>query len=360
MEEANLPEEMIVLILTWLPVKSLLRFTCVSKRFHSIILSDPKFAKSQFEAARDRKTLDHTLIYSVKGPRFGSLDLGTPSFGDPSSARNLNLPFQSPAPAVALLGSCNGIVFLAFDEKIVYVWNPSTGFFKKLPHPVFSPIENGFLIYGVGYLPATDDYRVLVVSVDCIDDKDGAAVYSSRAHAWKTLEVAAFSSFSFEGTLLKEALHWLSIRNEIFAFDLTQQEEYKFRKMLPPLCVGDDNGQNHGHLGVSAGGCLSLACCSTDAADCIHVWVMREYDVRDSWTKLFNLKFDPPKEPWDYIHGAVLVVETGMVAGIIVHNNYYRGLVKILHNEDKCSLYKVEDIWLDCIQYQESLLRIDD
>ncbi|KAL6142034.1 hypothetical protein ACLB2K_060318 [Fragaria x ananassa] len=104
MEEANLPEEMIVLILTLLPAKSLIRLTCVSKRFHSIILSDPKFAKSQFQAARDRKTLDHTLIYSVKGPRFGSLDLGTPSFGDPSSARNLNLPFGSPAPAVALLG----------------------------------------------------------------------------------------------------------------------------------------------------------------------------------------------------------------------------------------------------------------
>ncbi|KAL6145904.1 hypothetical protein ACLB2K_056587 [Fragaria x ananassa] len=273
MEEANLPEEMIVLVLTWLPVKSLIRFTCVSKRFHSIILSDPKFAKSQFQAARDRKTLDHTLIYSVNGPRFGSLDLGTPSFGDPSSARKLNLPFGSPAPAVALLGSCN----------------------------------------------ATDDYRVLVVSVDCIDDKDEAAVYSSRAHAWKTLE----------------------------------QEEYKFRKMLPPLCVGDDNGQNHGHLGVSAGGCLSLACCSTDAADCIHVWVMREYDVRDSWTKLFNLKFDPPKEPWDYIHGAVLVVETGMVAGVIVHNNYYRGLVKILHNEGKCSLYK----GLLDVQLQDQALR---
>ncbi|KAL6145886.1 hypothetical protein ACLB2K_056570 [Fragaria x ananassa] len=289
MEKAALPEEIIEHILTFLPVKSLIRFTCVSKRFRSIILSDPKFAQSQFQAARDRKTLDHRLLYSIDGPRFESLDLKTPSFGDPSSVRKLKLPFPSPSSAVVLLGSCNGIVFLAFAEKIFYMWNPSTGFFKKIPHPGFSRIDNELLFYDVGYLPAADDYRVLVVSMDCIDIKNEGAIYSSKAHAWKTLEADVLSIISYQGTFLKEALHWLDAQDEIVAFDLTQQEEHKFRKMLLPRAFED---RNFSSVGVFAGECLSLAHCPMAAADCILVWVMREYGVRDSWTKLFNLNFN--------------------------------------------------------------------
>ncbi|XP_004305241.1 PREDICTED: F-box protein CPR30-like [Fragaria vesca subsp. vesca] len=312
MEKAALPEEIIEHILTFLPVKSLIRFTCVSKRFRSIILSDPKFAQSQFQAVRDRKTLDHRLLYSIDGPRFESLDLKTPSFGDPSSVRKLKLPFPSPSSAVVLLGSCNA-----------------------------------------------DDYRVLVVSMDCIDVKNEGAIYSSKAHAWKTLEADVLSIISYQGTFLKEALHWLDTQDEIEAFDLTQQEEHKFRKMLLPRAFEDGNFSS---VGVFAGECLSLAHCPMAAADCILVWVMREYGVRDSWTKLFNLKFsDPPKDLWGYIHRAVLVMETGIVAGIYVDgNDKDLGSVKILHNEDKFSFYKVEGYWLNCIQYQESLLRIDD
>nr|XP_011466626.1 PREDICTED: F-box protein CPR30-like isoform X6 [Fragaria vesca subsp. vesca] len=316
MEKAALPEEIIEHILTFLPVKSLIRFTCVSKRFRSIILSDPKFAQSQFQAVRDRKTLDHRLLYSIDGPRFESLDLKTPSFGDPSSVRKLKLPFPSPSSAVVLLGSCNA-----------------------------------------------DDYRVLVVSMDCIDVKNEGAIYSSKAHAWKTLEADVLSIISYQGTFLKEALHWLDTQDEIEAFDLTQQEEHKFRKMLLPRDFNDGGGDYYeNHLGVSAGGYLSLARNLYVCGDSVDIWVMGEYGVRDSWTKRFNLKFShPPRQDWNF--NSVLVLETTMVAEIYVHKRHEigRGLVKIgKKEEDTRSMYKDEGDWLNMIQYQESLLRIED
>ncbi|PRQ43409.1 putative F-box domain-containing protein [Rosa chinensis] len=278
MEEANLPEEIIVLILSWLPVKSLLRFTCVSKRFHFIILSDPKFAKSQFQAACERKTLACRLLCSTTAPRVESLDLETPSFGDRSSVRKLKLPLRPPAGEVLPLGSCNGIVFLAFNEKIFNIWNPSTGFFKKLPDPGFSPKENELFVYGVGYLRATDDYKVVVASAGfTVDDKVEAAIFSSRADGWKTLEVDFDGSIAGQGTLLKEALHWLNDQeHEIVAFDLAQEDdEHKLRKMLPPN-FHNERGRKHDiHLGVSTGGCLSLARYLRASADSIDVWVMR-------------------------------------------------------------------------------------
>ncbi|XP_004305231.1 PREDICTED: F-box/kelch-repeat protein At3g23880-like [Fragaria vesca subsp. vesca] len=304
MAETTLPEEMIVSILSWLPVKSLIRFTCVSKRFHSLILSDPKFAQSQFRAARDRKTPTPRLLcsscFKLRAPKFESLDLESPSFGDFSSVRELKLPFQPAANYVSLLGSCNGIVFLAFDYKIFYMWNPSIGFFKNLPHPGFSTNENDLHFYGVGYLPATDDYIVFVNSIDFFDDKNESAIYSSRSQAWKTLVVDfdVFSVLSNQGILLKEALHWVHDRDKILAFDLAQEEEkHKFRAMLPPRDFNDHGGDYYfNHLGVSpsTGGCLSLVRYRQSSADCIHVWVMREYDVRDSWTVYFEV-FGPPR-----------------------------------------------------------------
>ncbi|KAL6138649.1 hypothetical protein ACLB2K_063929 [Fragaria x ananassa] len=262
LKEAALPEETIEHILTFLPVK----YTCVSKRFHSLILSNQKFAQSQFRAARDRKTNTQRLLYTVNAGKLESLDLDTPLFGDPSTVRELRFPSRPPARDVSLLCSWNGILFLGFGpfgEYIFYMWNPSTGFLKQLPDPDFLPNNYEVLAYGIG------------------------------AHAWETLEVDSdeFSFVSDQGILLKEALHWVDNRDDqILAFDLGQEETHKFRKMLRPRDFSDDGGYDYvNHLGVSAGGCLSVAHYLRASLDYIDVWVMGEYGVRDSWTKLLAL-----------------------------------------------------------------------
>ncbi|KAL6200610.1 hypothetical protein ACLB2K_030391 [Fragaria x ananassa] len=60
----NLPEDVVVNILCRLPVKSLIRFSCVSKRWRSIIISDSQFAKSTFQLASQSKILRQRLLFS--------------------------------------------------------------------------------------------------------------------------------------------------------------------------------------------------------------------------------------------------------------------------------------------------------
>ncbi|KAL6145889.1 PREDICTED: F-box protein CPR30-like [Fragaria vesca subsp. vesca] len=371
MADATLPEDVMVLILRLLPVKSLIRFTCVSKRFHSIILSDPKFAKSQFETARDRKTLDRRLLYnttihplnrrvrdSTISTRLESLLLETTSFGYSSSVRRLKYPFRPPAGNDLLLGSSNGIVFLAFDKKVFYAWNPSTGFYNELPDPGDLCDQQYCFRSGVGYLSATNEYKVFIAS-----DQTRYGIFSSRAQTWKRLEAIPESClYSPRGTLLNEALHWIDHDNGLMVFDLAQE---KFRKMALPKF--DERGLNQwGNLGVSADGCLSFAYSTKADRDCLCVWVMKEYGVLDSWTKLFNLFSNPPEGLWGY--GSVLVLETSIVAHIYTITkvddcNYadVKGWIKILHKEeDKCGMYMVEGFDLKMIQYQETLLRLDD
>ncbi|XP_050379574.1 F-box protein CPR1-like [Argentina anserina] len=367
MEEAKLPElreEVIELILCWLPVKSLIRFTCVSKHFHSIILSDAKFANFHFQAARDRKTLTRRLLYSIEGsPRVESIDLETPYLGDCSFAAGKPEP-EPAAGEVFLLGSCNGFVFLGSDEQVFYMWNPSTGFSKKLVKLPDTGVKHDREMFcGVGYLPATDDYRVFVTYFGYYGDPYDyeAAIFSSTANAWEILEFNDLDISPAEGTLWKETLHWLDYRLDIVAFDLAQRKDHKFKKMLPPKGLYEKNERRDYNdiIQLSARECLLLVRFLNKASRGIHVWVMREYDMPDSWTKLFNLKFsDPPKERWRYIRG-VWVMETSTVFKILVGDRNERALVKILHKDDKCSFCMVEGM-CESVSYQESLLPIDD
>ncbi|XP_050369191.1 LOW QUALITY PROTEIN: putative F-box protein At5g62060 [Argentina anserina] len=183
-----LPEDVIVKILErLLPIKSLIRFTCVLKRWKFFILSDPQFAKSHFQIASQQQTLSYRLLifspFSKSG--FESLDFNTPS----SSSRELICPFR-------------------LTKTVVNIY--------------FS---------GFGYVSAIDDYKVLIVR----NNDHRAGVFSLRANTWKIIECFSPSGLHLDendGVLLHEALHWFDFEKlDIVAFDLAKEE---FRRMSMP------------------------------------------------------------------------------------------------------------------------------
>ncbi|PRQ48182.1 putative F-box domain-containing protein [Rosa chinensis] len=353
-ETEDLPEEIIVNIFTWLPLKSLIRFTSVSKRLRSVILSDPKFAQSQLKAARQQKTLSRRLLVSTSAPRLelDSLDLDTPSFGEPSSVRKLSFPFPPrPGGYVTLLGSCNGLVFVAVDDKLFYIWNPFIGFLKQLPDPGFPLDEHWLAYYGVGYLSATDDYKVLVASYRIRDWEIEVEMFSSRTHIWQRIEsprLRITPELDLLGTPSNDALHWLKYEDdEIVSFDL--QEEV-FRRM--PLPNFEHDGKTFGKLGV-CGGCLCVSRYPDGAFDSIDFWVMREYAVSGSWIMLFTLK--PPELP--LYSREFLVVESCTVAADWTGEGFK--LMRIDHKEDKkLGRYVVKGLRICMVEYEDSLLWI--
>ncbi|XP_061998759.1 F-box protein CPR1-like [Rosa rugosa] len=361
-ETEDLPEEIIVNIFTWLPVKSLIRFTSVSKRLHSIILSDPKFAQSQLKAARQQKTLNRRLLVSTEVPQLESLQLDdTPSFGEPSSVRKLSFPFQpQPGGYVKLLGSCNGLVFVAVDNKLFFIWNPSIGFSKQLPDPGFPLDDNVLPYYGVAYLSATDDYKVLVASYCIPEEELEVEMFSLRIHIWQRIESPCRSDFRLfrgQGTLLNDAFHWVNYpdnneeeEHEIVSFDL---KEEVFRRM--PLPNFDHDGKTSTSLGV-CGGCLCVPRYPDGAFDFIDFWVMRQYGFSGSWIMLFSLKFsDPPELP--LYSREFLVVESCTVAANWTGEGFE--LIKIDHKEDeKLGRYIVKGLCMCMVEYEESLLWI--
>ncbi|XP_024156215.1 F-box/kelch-repeat protein At3g06240 [Rosa chinensis] len=269
----DLPEDVLVKILCRLPVKYLIRFTCVSKRWRSVITSDPQFAKSHLQLALQQGTLRHRVLASAYYFDFNLVrlydDVPTrfQSFEDNSSVRTLTYPTEeNNYPQIVV--SCNGLVLLAESTTSqfnnLYIWNPSTRFSRKIPH-----LPEGDLFYF---------YKV----------------YSLREKIWKVVEVPPSHSWSSPvGTYSNGAIHWVNYctpensERVIYAFDLANEE---FGKVALPDSFQngyDMNGRTI-RTQVHLGGCL---CVSSDADHgLIEFWVMTEYGVPESWVKLFQFE----------------------------------------------------------------------
>ncbi|PRQ60157.1 putative F-box domain-containing protein [Rosa chinensis] len=343
MAKNYLPEDMIVEILHRVPPKPLVRFSTVSKRWHSIICADPQFKKSYVKLASEKQTLRRRLLFSPRTFPYqvGALDLETlsPSFG----VRNVSCPFNKLfGYRFDLLGSCNGLVCVAFVDPVrsilivrqpllrsvrnLYIWNPSNGFFQKLDDPGFSHQTDAYstVVYSaLGHLSATDDYKIFVATGSIIEEGRNICsrwemrkvnIFSLRCKLWKRIELPSYLSLQGRGTLCNESLHWMLYPSEsrdidIVAFDLAKEE---FSRQIP---LPDSLMQGRGgfvELGVYSAGCLCVM--SSSSKDSIDLWVMTEYGVRDSWTKLFNFRITYPPCDTYVLVKSIMVTEEGTLS----------------------------------------------
>lgn len=180
-----------------------------------------------------------------------------------------------------------------------------------------------------------------------IEDEVQVQIFSVRAHFWKRVESPpGLLNFS-PGTLSNDALHWVNYYEEIeiVAFDLAKEE---FRNIRLPHF--EEDGNRFTHLGVSVGGCLSVT--RYGAVDSIGFWVMREYNVPESWTKLFNLNLPNPTDQRQPLI-PILVNESSIIVKERTTNWY--GLIRIDHKGEKVGLQMSKGDWLRMIEYEETL-----
>ncbi|PRQ35083.1 putative F-box domain-containing protein [Rosa chinensis] len=361
-ESFDLHEDVIVKILCRLPVKSLIRFTCVSKRWRSIIISDPQFGKSHLQVASQQGTLCPKVlisIYPTIKPIQGQIPYpfkdDTPwlpsrfqSLEGYSSVNNLTFPLEEKSQRV--MASCNGLILLGEYYKSYFknlsIWNPSTGFFRKIPSPSFGcevtkstekKKHGSFLYYGFGKVSATDDYKLVLIK-PALGDFVDVHVFSLRVSLWKVIEAPSSSCSGWidgQGSLSNGAIHWINYPiygvsdPTMVAFDLAEEE---FRQVPLPVFNQNEDGVHLRQIRIQVllGG--GLCVWSQDLYEHSEFWVMREYGVPESWVKLIQFSRDDlPDEftlwsSWD----PTFVSEGGTM------------LIKLLD--------KKELVWIECLQ----------
>ncbi|CAN4117523.1 unnamed protein product [Withania somnifera] len=290
-----LPQEIIFEIFLRLPVKSLLKFSCVSKSW-LFLLSTPLFKRAHVDfSLRNPKMTDYRLVVLASVSGLGRIC----QFYNMGSENSCLTVARHSCPAISLslsariLGYCNGLICLTGNSFTVMLLNPCTGRFNVFPDSMLRNKCGGgcYVRYGFGYDASFDDYKVVkIFSFPLIEGRyeNMVNVYSLKAKSWKMIQ--GFTSVSLKGKLgvfANGVLHWEASHSpfsggswEVVTFDLAVE---RYGKIALPSY---EDGGVYWILGVSRG--YLVACCNYELSKA-DVWMMKEYGVEKSWTKLVTI-----------------------------------------------------------------------
>ncbi|KAK9741612.1 hypothetical protein RND81_03G117300 [Saponaria officinalis] len=309
-----LPQEILMDILTLLPTKLIGRCRCVSKSWRHL-LSQPAFIRSHLYRTK-HLTENELLMLDARESSQSDSDadaLYTASIHchlpDEITVSSTKLTFAAKFKLLSWdLPSCDGLILLEDDAKRTLLVNPTTKEVRELPVP--SHTFDSFYIYtlyGLGYDHVNDDYKVVSPSYYHTEHEVAMVVhvYSIRNGTWKDVDSSLYEprsvrqgtrkkveSFTFElgysmcvtGVSVDGSLHWVATNTTnhssfIVGFDLTEEN---LRIIPAPRSVyGVDFTYD---IVGKLGGCLCML--NVLSRKETNIWVMKEYGVEQSWTKL--------------------------------------------------------------------------
>jgi len=297
-----IPNEHIPDLFSLLPVKSLLRFRCLSKS-HDSLISDPNFIK--LHLTRSAQKEDFTLV--------STSDRSVVSFTVFRLLENppiiINLPedpyHKLTEDSLYIVGSCNGLLclfgqfFTPNFNSVTWLrlWNPAT---RTLSAKLGYSIHYNLYFYPnltFGYDKSANTYKVVYLAPHA----KNVSVFSSQHNTWRKIQNSPVThDYSINAVHLSGCVSWLAIRNYSAPYDcenITVQQfviisidlrTEKHSQLLPP--------QGFTEVPIVAPNLSVLhdfLCFSHDYNNTHFViWKMKELGVEDSWTQLFQISYN--------------------------------------------------------------------
>ncbi|KAF2293398.1 hypothetical protein GH714_001269 [Hevea brasiliensis] len=301
----HLPQELLEEILSRLPVKSILICRCVSKTWYSLI-TNPSFIACHLKktAARNSGLLFFSYCKTEPCPPYRNNEsyLLYPDELFANPVEELDRPCKGFKGLFDIVGSCNGVFCLSYGYYAPALWNPSVRKIVNIPRPNVTFTSRGFHkhSHGFGFDSSTGDYKLvrIVYLPDSNFNFDKipplVEIYSLRSRGWRKVDndlkcvIPDFSTSAF----LNGTCHWVATKppngpgvcDAILSFSLGDEV---FGEMEVPDCLAKK--YHYINVAVSDGSLLLVAFTETTEERCFSVWMMKEYGVPGSWTKLFNI-----------------------------------------------------------------------
>ncbi|XP_073308011.1 F-box/kelch-repeat protein At3g06240-like isoform X3 [Primulina huaijiensis] len=369
MVNPQLPEDVIIEILIRVPVKSIVKLRCVSRTWRDLIRS-PIFIHRYQNRERKQSVLlvkryttrqyEDEAILSFHNPDFPEL-LVSPYLSIPV-LNDLNLPTNIYSN-VRIYGPCNGLVCIPV-YNIIFLCNPALREFKPLPPPsITCPMGYRILAFefGFGFDPNTGAYKVMQISEireDFYEDFHRFDLYDSASDSWKHIdeELPKITSMPSFQTFFGGAIHWYAAKDNIndypciLCFDIRTEafqlldfpDDFPKAEDLASLTVLNENLALIG---------FPLWREEPEPSQVIEIWVMKQYGVKESWTKQFVIGPYVVICPFLLLNDEWLLVESdnGQLGLCAHHENKFKGL----------PFYGFE-LSLSAVVYEESLISLND
>ncbi|KAJ9536600.1 hypothetical protein OSB04_un000249 [Centaurea solstitialis] len=306
----DLPAELMIDILSRLPVKTIIHCKFVCKKWRNLVL-DSSFVDLHLSRSPtglivhnkpQRSVYDYTDMGTLKWVEIEDEDDHHHLHHDPLMSLDLNLAPILQYSVIYLMGSVNGLICLRHHSPKVdntYICNPVTREYVILPRPQqCREGRSAVTAYGFGVSSRTGDYKVVratqqtprkyVLLVPNGDEPSlqsvvEAEVYTLGTCQWRSLGRVPYLFNGIHGPFLNGHCHWIAsdqmgALQKICTFDLDNETFQLFSS--PPH---ESTQLNPGDKGLAVlKGCL----CKIDTYDFeVMIWVMKEYGIKKSWHK---------------------------------------------------------------------------
>ncbi|XP_004304857.1 PREDICTED: F-box protein CPR30-like [Fragaria vesca subsp. vesca] len=328
------PEEIIDKILLKLPVKDLIRCSAVCKLWNFLVKT-PTFIQTHLNNQTTAGDVSGLLLLISSESNALHWDNPASLFGQYSKLlhpidNNKNSCWTKNRGS-KVVGTCNGLVCLAVSSSYidpcppVILWNPSIRKFGFLPSP--SRAVKCFLneSYSLCYDSRIGDYKVVRIFMEP-DPEVEVEVWSLARGTWKSLSNVPpdFYPDTSRKVFVNGAFHWVNYprrRTEleemedftasVVALDMVDES---FRNVEIPQAFW---GNRPRPLMISRyygdGDQFWLALFDPQGDSCFDLWVMKEYGVAESWTKLFNVRLLGSLEEKPYCIEPLGLTKSGQV-----------------------------------------------
>ncbi|KEH22668.1 putative F-box domain-containing protein [Medicago truncatula] len=314
-------DELIVDILSRLPVKTLMQFKCVCKSWKTLISHDPSFAKLHLQRSprnthltlvSDRSSDDESNFSVVPFPVSHLIEapLTITPFEPYHLLRNVAIPDDpyyvlGNMDCCIIIGSCNGLYCLRCYSLIYEeeehdwfrFWNPATNTLSEELGCL-----NEFFRLTFGYDISNDTYKVVAFSADEVK------LFSLSDNIWRDIPNFPIVPFDIDasrchpyvnnGVYVSGTINWLTIQNKteyewndisidqflILSLDLTTET---YQHLRPPQGFVDVPPVDPAVTVLMDCLCFSHRSKETHFV----LWLMMEYGVQDSWTQFLKISF---------------------------------------------------------------------
>ncbi|KAJ9686663.1 hypothetical protein PVL29_015507 [Vitis rotundifolia] len=337
----DVPCDLMRLIFTKQRPEDLVVSMCVCKSWRAII-RDSSFVYMHLKHCRRTALTDHNASLIVDGAHnYDAFQFSMRFSEEFSGHQHCRIIFDNLYYSVET--SCDGLVLLSATgcRQKMLLWNPAIRKFKLIPvsgirnllhcRTGFRPVhEQQVLVVGFGCIECTNkyDYKIVQVLYYFSDDAfqhSYVTVYSLWSNSWRRIRATppCYTNVNVSNAFVNEAVHWRAESSAdcwvIMAFDLREEV---FRE-IPLPDHHHDYYSMYWYIAVFEE-LLSVVLHyqNQEGYDFVEIWVMKEYRVVDSWSKLFVVGPTRFLYPLGYMKNRRVLLESRFEKLVIYHPNY--------------------------------------